>query len=261
MDIHIDFTCYSGVCSKESHPHSQLVLAMEGDMEIEIGGKADRLDENRGAFVPQGVIHSQLACRKNKFLVLNCDKNAFDGFLMEQLAERVFLPVSPAVRQLIGFVEKAGQECIPFDAVSGHWAQLLIGSLVAHPLCMPGSKLSKLAALVEKSLDHPWTVQEMAGRAGLSTSRLHAVFQAEWNTTPREWLTMLRIKKAQQWLAGTDLSIAELAQAAGYSDQTAFTRAMRRLTGMAPAAYRRQQRESGAKIQEWQTRHDSAQKA
>jgi len=42
----------------------------------------------------------------------------------------------------------------------------------------------------------------------------------------------------------TNLSIAELAQMAGYADQASLTHAMRKLSGLPPAAYRKQIRES-----------------
>ena len=250
MGIHVDFISYSGVRPKEFHPYSQLVLVMKGGMEMEVDGKVGKLDEGCGAFVAPGIVHSQLAEKENRFLLLNCAKSALDTLLIEHLAERAFLSVSPAARQLIGFAEQARQERLPFDALSGHWAWLLIGSLASSPSCAPQSRLARLAALVERSLDFPWTVREMTPKAGLSPGRLHAVFREEWDTTPQEWLTKLRIKKAQEWLAGTDRPISELAQAAGYSDQSALTKAMRRLTGVAPATYRKRLRESGTKKQE-----------
>ena len=249
MEPHIDIISYQGIRPKESHSHAQLVLAIEGGMEIEIDGKAGTLDAHCGAFVASGVTHSQLAHRGNKFLVLNCDGTSLDAPLVAYLGERTFLPVSPATKQLIDYADNARQEGIPFDVLSCHWTQLLLGSLASHRLCIPRSGLFKLAALVEKSLDYPWTVREMADNAGLSVSRLHAVFQEEWNTTPQEWLSRLRIRKAQYWLASTDRPIAELAQLVGYSDQSALTRAMRRITGMSPAEYRKQRREPWSKIQ------------
>ena len=51
-----------------------------------------------------------------------------------------------------------------------------------------------------------------------------------------------RIGHVRKWLAESDLPIADLALRAGYADQSALTRAMQRLTGLTPAAYRRQTR-------------------
>lgn len=59
---------------------------------------------------------------------------------------------------------------------------------------------------------------------------------------PQAWLAERRISHVRKWLAESDLPIADLALRAGYADQSALTRAMQRLTGLTPAAYRRQTR-------------------
>jgi AraC-like DNA-binding protein len=84
----------------------------------------------------------------------------------------------------------------------------------------------------------------MAAALGLSVSRLHALFREEHGTTPHAWLLERRIARACDWLVRTDLPIADLALLAGFSEQSALTRAMRNATGLTPAAYRRQHREN-----------------
>lgn len=249
MDIRIDFLTFSGVRPLETHRYSQFLIAMEGGMEIEIAGRASKLDEGLGAFVAPGVPHTQLADRHNRFIRLNCDPGAFDSPMFEYLANRVFLPVSPPVQHLLRYATEAQREGLPLAALSEHWTRLLVRSIVPCP-GPPDSRLAKLAALVEASPDAPWTVQEMARRAAVSPSRLYALFQEKLRTTPQDWLTELRINKVRQWLAETDLSIAELAQRAGYSDQSALTRVMRRVTGLTPGAYRKQRQELWSKDQE-----------
>lgn len=249
-DIHIDFISYSGERPRESHLHAQILLATEGGMDIEIAGRTERLSEGLGAFVPPGVPHSQLAEKHNNFLLLNCAQTAFDSPLTQNLANRVFFPISPPVRQLINYAIEAKQSGLPLAPLAEHWMQLLLGSFIPHsPACID-SRLMKLARLVESSLDSPWTVEEMARHVSLSPSRLHALFQEKMNTTPQDWITELKIRQVQKWLARTDLSIADLAQRAGYSDQSVLTRVMRRVTGLTPGAYRKQQQELWSKSQE-----------
>ena len=45
--------------------------------------------------------------------------------------------------------------------------------------------------------------------------------------------------RVRQLLADTDLPIATLAYQAGFADQSALTRVMRRTTGLTPSAYRK----------------------
>jgi AraC-like DNA-binding protein len=81
----------------------------------------------------------------------------------------------------------------------------------------------------------------MARGAGVGVRRLHALFREEFDTTPHAWLLRQRLDSACAWLARDGHPIAQVALAAGFSDQSALTRAMRDTLGITPAAYRRQQ--------------------
>ena len=123
------------------------------------------------------------------------------------------------------------------DTIIRHCAPLLIDALVAER--RPVSRLDPLLRRIEAAPGEAWPAARMAVEAGLSVSRLHAVFRAEHDRTPQAWLSDLRLRAVQDALAGTTTPIAQLALDAGYSDQTALTRALRRATGLTPAAYRK----------------------
>jgi transcriptional regulator GlxA family with amidase domain len=95
-------------------------------------------------------------------------------------------------------------------------------------------------AIVENNPGQRWTTESMARQACLSVSRLHALFRHELDTTPATWLSQVRLQLVREWLVQTSRPIAELSLAAGYSDQNAMTRAMRKASGITPAALRRQ---------------------
>jgi AraC-like DNA-binding protein len=54
---------------------------------------------------------------------------------------------------------------------------------------------------------------------------------------PRRYITKMRLEGAIELLAG-DKSIAEIAQACGYADQSAFARRFHAIVGMSPSQYR-----------------------
>ncbi len=239
MSIHIDFLSYDGERNNERHPHAQFVLPIAGELRIDIGGAEAMLDPSRAAFVAPGVRHSQLATGSNRFLIVNCDPAECGVPVAERLAEQVFLPVSEATRHLIGFANLS-RERFAQPGMPQYWMPLLIDSILGQERRV--SRLDALAERVEADLAAPWTVEEMARRIGLSPSRLHALFRSDWGTSPQAWLAERRIRRVRAWLTASDAPVAELAQRAGYADQSALTRAMRRLTGLTPAAYRKRKR-------------------
>ena len=69
-------------------------------------------------------------------------------------------------------------------------------------------------------------------------SRFHATFRRETGDTPADRLAATRLDRAEDLLRETRLSIAEIALAVGFSDQSALTRSFRRRRGTTPAAFR-----------------------
>ena len=240
MSIRIDFLSYEGERNNERHPHAQFVLPIAGELEISIGGAEGRLTPSCAAFVAPGVPHSQRATVSNAFLIVNCDLAECGVPAAEQLAEQIFLPVSEATRHLIGFAELS-RDRFSQPGTTQCWMPLLLNSFLERPVCRP-SRLAVLERLIDAHPGAPWTVGEMARRIGISPSRLHALSRSEWGLSPQAWLAERRIGHVRKWLAESDLPIADLALRAGYADQSALTRAMQRLTGLTPAAYRRQTR-------------------
>lgn len=99
--------------------------------------------------------------------------------------------------------------------------------------------LSRAMAFMRTHSAEPTRVADIAAAAGLSTTRLHALFRERLDTSPHAALARLRLDAAQRLLAGTSLSVAEIAVRTGHADQSALTRRLRLARGVTPAAFRR----------------------
>lgn len=99
----------------------------------------------------------------------------------------------------------------------------------------------RLSAALEKMHAEParaWQVDELARIAGMSRTAFAVHFKAVAGVAPLAYLTEWRMRLAQQKLARTDASIAELAPALGYASESAFSTAFKRVTGISPMFYR-----------------------
>jgi transcriptional regulator of acetoin/glycerol metabolism len=82
----------------------------------------------------------------------------------------------------------------------------------------------------------------LAGVAGLSVHHFARQFKQSIGVTPHHYLTQKRVERAQEMLAQTDLSLAEIAYAAGFSDQSHLARHFRHTLGTTPREFRWSQR-------------------
>lgn len=84
----------------------------------------------------------------------------------------------------------------------------------------------------------PITPAGLARWAGLPPHRLARLMRRLFGVTPSQFIAKTRITLASRLLRETDQSVASIAQACGFYDQSAFTRAFRKLTGATPSQLR-----------------------
>jgi AraC family transcriptional regulator len=92
---------------------------------------------------------------------------------------------------------------------------------------------------VHAESSRPLTVQSVAAEVGISPVRLSRAFRKAFGESLGSYQRRLRVAEACARLRDEELSLAEIALAAGFTDQSHFTRVFRRLTGTTPAAFRR----------------------
>ncbi|MEA5364637.1 helix-turn-helix domain-containing protein [Amycolatopsis sp., V23-08] len=91
---------------------------------------------------------------------------------------------------------------------------------------------------VERRLDQPFTVAELARRSGLGERTFLRRFSAATGTTPHRWLTERRLDRAQALLEEGRLSVEDIAVACGYASAAALRHQFTRLRGTSPTSYR-----------------------
>lgn len=90
---------------------------------------------------------------------------------------------------------------------------------------------------VETHIDREHEVTALAAMMSVTPKRLERDFVKIFAMPPGRYLTRLRIEAAIGMLCG-DMHVAEVAQACGYADQSAFTRRFRAMMGASPSEYR-----------------------
>ena len=87
-------------------------------------------------------------------------------------------------------------------------------------------------------LDQKLTTGALAQIAGLSISYFCGSFKQTEGMSPHRYVLQYRVRRAQQLLASTELSLAEVADAVGFSNQSHCIQTFRKIVGVTPGDYR-----------------------
>ena len=141
------------------------------------------------------------------------------------------------------------------QSIINHLAQLLFVQAVrAYAASLPDDstanwcralfdrELSPALGLMHSHPERPWTVASLGEQAGIGRSAFAARFTASVGRPPLQYLTHCRMRKARAMLRDTNLGIKSIATKVGYSNESAFSQAFKRTTGVSPGAYRHAKR-------------------
>jgi AraC family transcriptional regulator len=102
----------------------------------------------------------------------------------------------------------------------------------------PPRWLRQVRDLLHDGFRQRLTLDGIAGSVGVHPAHLARVFRQRHGCTVGDYVRRLRIEYACHCLRTSDTALATIALAAGFSDQSHFSRVFKRQTGMSPAVFR-----------------------
>lgn len=105
----------------------------------------------------------------------------------------------------------------------------------------PPDWLGRARELVHARFREAPTIAQLAGEVGVHPVHLARVFRAHYRVPLGTYVRRLRLEWCADRLLEDGRSIASIAVAAGFSDQSHLTRAFKRYSGLTPAEYRGRQ--------------------
>ena len=100
-------------------------------------------------------------------------------------------------------------------------------------------QLRRVLDYIDAHLTGELGLVELAAIAGLSPNHFGEAFKASVGKSPHRFVMERRVQDAMELLRNEERSIAEIAQAAGFSSQSRLTQNFRQVTGLTPGQFRR----------------------
>lgn len=207
-----------------AHDHFQILLGLEGTLELEVQGRGQRVAPGSGCVIAPGESHDFEALGGAHCLVLDTAETHWTS--------AVGMPVQPATAlALARYLQLAlAQE----HSLAQHYSPLLLLDCWRAPQAKPARAQRRidwngLTQWCERQLHTPLTVADLAQQVFLSPTQFAVRCQQELGMRPMQWLRDLRLQRART-LRAQGLAMVDIARRCGYQSASALTAALRQHT-------------------------------
>lgn len=216
----LSLRAYGASHGSHSHGHHQLLVGLDGILDLEVEGRGRRVAPGDALLVAPGERHDFESAGGSRCLVLDSADTLW--------AQCGALPHRPQqVAALAHYLSHALAQPL---ALMHAPALLLDAWRAPQAPHRPRRRIDwpALAAWVQSRLDQPVSVAELAQRVHLSPGQFALRCHEAQGIGPQEWLRMQRLARARQ-LREMGVPVHEAARRTGYRSPSALTAALRRL--------------------------------
>ena len=251
---------------EHDHHFFELVYVTSGTAEHTLNGSRSILKPNDFFFIDLGSYHS-FEHAKNLELI-NClflpefiDEtlqgcDSLDALLHSSMirysrltvgqtwADRIFHDESGKIGTLLSEMvdEYENKKFGSNEIFRCHLKEILIFTLrmlVQPAKAYSDSIINEVISFVNKHYQEPLTLQTFCNQKHYNLSYISRRFKQETGMTFREYVQKTRIEKSCELLAGSDMTVIEIARAVGYDDIQFFHSVFKRLLHMTPKEYKK----------------------
>jgi len=214
--------CYGASHGSHAHDHFQILLGLEGVLELEVNGRGRRVVAGDGLVIVPGDHHDFEAVGAARCLVLD----SHDARWQHAHGR----PKHEALAPLANYLAMACDNALPRARLLAPtllleaWAPHITPQRVRRSI-----DWTALTSWAQAQAHDPLQVSDLAARAHLSAAQFTARCREEHGQSPMGWLRDLRLDEARR-LRGQGLPVSEVARRTGYRSPSALTAALRRQT-------------------------------
>ncbi len=232
----------------EPHLHGEveIIVLFNGNATARIAGKEYALQAGDAAIVFPNTVHSYLSAD-----TLDVGKFIFSPDTIPDLKNTFadMMPPCPIIR-MTPATQRIATEIIQdyrrsSAVVKRAYLSLLAGKLLES--CELESQtyakrdtIDTILSYCQENFRSEISLQTLSDALNISKSHLSHIFSGKIKMDFRNYLNTLRINHAYTLLAGTDLSMTEIAEQCGFSGLRTFNRTFQLHNGMSPTAYKKQ---------------------
>ncbi|WP_282938482.1 AraC family transcriptional regulator [Paenibacillus sp. RC67] len=235
------------------HQVHQILYALEGEGKITLNGRVEAYSQDRVAVIVPNSEHSIVSDSKLTVLVLAFDETIFDAVVRKELLQAFF-----SKSQLCKPNPFTGSELrlmlrkLLFEQSSGSQLGLISMKIILSELMIVlarsqhmlqvtdanSLRAEKIRHYIDTHYFEIVSATDIAAKQGISLRYINNIFKEQYNMTPMQYLTDIRIGLAKQMLAETEKDIASICFELGFETVSTFYRVFKDAVQMPPNKYR-----------------------
>ncbi len=238
----------------ECHDHSytQIVIGLKGQAEFEVRGQGNLVGPGQGCVVTACSDHAfGGVINQSDILVLNMPKPTNnDPAMLDKInnleRSHLYFKLDSQIQKLIHMLVQEMRSNPDDLLLSRACNDTVIALMQRHISAFETSRkesrfdLEAIDRYIEQHLSHKISVAQLAGRVFLGESQFHSLFKDQMGITPHQYVLGKRIDMARELIKQGQLSLGQIAEFTGFSNQSTFTHTFTRLQGLSPSQYKKQ---------------------
>ncbi|TBR42510.1 AraC family transcriptional regulator [Marinomonas agarivorans] len=226
---------YTNHIRSHTHDYHQLVLPLNGSIDIRVEKYQGMVSVGDGVIVRSGKEHQFKAHEQARFIV--ADLQILPDNMLE--SKQVVFSLSAPLLAYIRFLEQQLPHHLSeqIEVTSVALFQQLLTEQSCHYRIDP--RIEHVLAELHKDIAKKWSLVALANIACLSLTQFKVVFRQSVTMTPHQYITQIRMEKAKAMLVHTDWPVSIIAEKVGYQDVSAFSRRFSNYYGQPPSAFLR----------------------
>ncbi|WP_455584264.1 AraC family transcriptional regulator [Bacteroides sp.] len=242
-------------CEKEENEPSNyiLVYCTKGEGWLEFNHKKSKVYADQFFILPKEESYAYGSSKENPWSIYWI---YFDGKKAEYFSRGFCYPQSLPCNAQSKLKNKLDLFEEIFDCLQKEYStenMLYASSVLFHFLgsirCMNPNKketetikesniVEVVLSFMQENMHKRLTLQDIASHVNLSISYFSRIFIAQVGTSPSKYLTQLRMKKACNYLEGTDMKVNQISPLVGFDDPLYFSRLFTIYLKQSPTKYR-----------------------
>jgi AraC-like DNA-binding protein len=235
MKTNLTIRSYSKQFRSHVHPYYQLVLPLQGSINIKMEGYCGKVTVGECVVILCGIEHAFNAEEAARFIVVDMDE------LPENIinSKRIVFSLTPPMMSFLQFIEKQIEFQVNMEIESdilNIFSKLLSQQADSREL---DTRIRDVKIYISQNLERPLSIQELADMACLSATQFKKVFTSDLGVSVYQYIIQERMEKAKALIVHTDLPFQHIAEKVGYKDQSAFSRRFANYYGIPPRGFSR----------------------